>query len=210
MAMSTRLRRGASGEDGTRLLERVREVTRAYPNDRFAQLTLARAEATLGDVTQARALLEPYITAHPDDVEALYLTGLTYIREARDAKTEERVAERDERYSQARRYFVRAHRLDENHVPTLYRYAETFSGATQSASSAENTLNVLLLARQLAPQVQEIGINAAQALLAHGRAAEAVPILRVVAYDPHGGGTAEAAREMLAEAEAAATAPTAP
>lgn len=129
------------------------------------------------------------------------------------SKVRGQTAECDERYAQARRYFVRAHRLDENHVPTLYRYAETFSGATQTASTAENTLNVLLLARRLAPQVQEININAAQALMAFGRVADAVPILRMVAYDPHGGGGAEFARQLLAEAEVeggASSTPTAP
>lgn len=86
IALSTRLRRGASGEEGAELLERVRDISRSYPDDRFAQITLARAEATLGDVSQARALLGSYIAAYPDDVEALYLAGMTHVREARDFK----------------------------------------------------------------------------------------------------------------------------
>ncbi len=212
LPISTRVRRGVEGESGAEALERIRELVGLNPEDRFALITLARAEAMLGDIGRARLLLEPHIEANINDVEALYLLGFTYVRQARDAKDEGRTTERNELYAQARRYFVRAHRIDENHVPTLYRYAETFSGVAQSRAASENRLNIMLLARQLAPQVQEINLNAANLLMAHGRAAEAVPILRMVAYDPHAGSGAETARTLLGEAEAAAsaTASTAP
>lgn len=203
LPISTRVRRGASGEDATRLLSRVRELVGPAPEDRFALITLANAEATLGDISRARTLLEVHVEAYPNDVEALYLLGFTYVREARDAKSGDQARERSRLYAHARRYFVRAHRLDPNHVPTLCRYAETFSESAQTQVEAENTLNILLLARQLAPQVDEISINAASALMGHNRHAEAIPILRALAYDPHAGGNADTAQRMLNEAQAA-------
>jgi tetratricopeptide (TPR) repeat protein len=203
LAISTRIRRGLDGEEGAAALGRIRQLVGATPQDAFALLTLARAEATLGDISRARELLEPRVEADPTDVEALYLLGFTYVRQARDAKTDSQAQQRDQLYTQARRYFVRAHRLDENHVPTLVRYAETFSRTSQSPASAENTINILLLARELAPQVQEINLNAARMLMAQGRAREAVPILRAVAYDPHAGAGAETAQRMLQEAQTA-------
>jgi hypothetical protein len=70
-----------------------------------------------------------------------------------------------------------------------------------SQATYENYLNILLLARQLAPQVDEISLNAANALLSSSRTREAIPILRALAYDPHGGGAAETAQRLLTEAE---------
>jgi hypothetical protein len=87
-------------------------------------------------------------------------------------------------------------------VPTLVRYAETYSGESMNDATHENYVNILLLSRQLAPQVDEISLNAANMLLRTHRAREAIPILRALAYDPHAGGGAEVAQRLLAEAEA--------
>jgi thioredoxin-like negative regulator of GroEL len=125
--------------------------------------------------------------------------GLAYLREADDADGEGRSA----LLTQARRYLGRGYRIDGNHVPTLARYVETYSGEMMSDATYENYLNILLLARQLAPQVDEISLNAANVLMSRGRHREAIPILRSLAYDPHGGGAAETAQRQLAEAETA-------
>jgi hypothetical protein len=41
----------------------------------------------------------------------------------------------------------------------------------------------------------------AQMLIQRGRTAEAVPILRIIAYDPHGGEGAESARQLLTQVD---------
>jgi hypothetical protein len=200
MPLSARLTSGTiSDEDKTEVLARVRQLAGTAPGDDFALFTLARAEIRLGSPAAARSLLEPYLAAHADDRDALYLMGLAYLREAQDAEGDAR----SELLTQSRRYLSRAHRIDGNHVPTLARYAETYSGAAMTDTAYENYLNILLLARQLAPQVDEISLNAANVLLAGGRAREAIPILRALAYDPHAGGAAEAAQRLLTEAESA-------
>ena len=195
---STRLFNGnVADEDKAPLLARIRQLAGAEPYDEFALLTVARAEIRLGSPATGRALLEPYVTANPNNRDALYLMGLSYLREANDAEGD---AE-DALLAQARRYFSRGYRIDGNHVPTLARYAESYSGTAMSETTYENYLNILLLARQLAPQVDEISLNAANMLLASDRAREAIPILRALAYDPHAGGSAEVAQRLLAEAE---------
>lgn len=193
-----RLLQGVGDNEEQALLQQVRQLAGGQPNDRFATLTLARAEVTLGSRDAGRALLEPFLAANPNDVEGLYLMGLSYLRDADSAQGEQRT----QLLSQARRYFGRGYRQDGNDVPTLYRYTETYDGVMMNDATYDNYLNIMLLAHQLAPQVQQISINTASALMTKGRNAEAIPILRAIAYDPHAGGS-ETAQHMLAEAEAA-------
>lgn len=143
-------------------------------------------------------MLEPYLAANPESRDALYLLGLAYLREADEAEGDAQ----DALITQSRRYFSRGFRIDGNHVPTLARYAETFAGSSMSEATYENYANIMLLARQLAPQVDEISLNAANMLLAGDRVREAIPILRALAYDPHAGGSAEVAQRLLTQAEA--------
>lgn len=204
LPVMTRVRRGSLDDEASaQVLQRVRRSV-GSPQDGFATLALAETEATIGDVGAARGLLEPYIAANAGDVQAQYLMGFTYLREAREAHARGDAAARDTLYAQARRHFSRAYRIDANHVPTLYRYVETYSCQQLDDTTRENALNALLLARQLAPQIPEITFYAADWLLAVGRASEAIPMLRLIAYDPHGGSSADRAREKLAHAEAAA------
>jgi hypothetical protein len=198
LPLYARLRYGVREADQASVLARVRQLA-GGGGDHFALLTLARAEAALGETERARTLLAPHLEANPEDVEALYLMGSTYLRDAEDADGDQATALR----AQARRHFGRAYRIDANHVPSLYRYAESFQGERMDRATAENYLNVLLLAHQLAPQIDQISLNTASALMAHGRHAEAIPMLRVLAYDPHGGGSAERAQQLLSEAEGA-------
>lgn len=196
LPLYTSIRYGVGDTSRTEVLSRVRSLTEGQ-SDRFSSLTRAFAEIRLGETEQARAVLAPLIESNPDDVEALYLSGLSYLTDAEDAEGD---AERTLQ-SQARRLFGRAYQRNPNHVPSLYRYAQSFDGVMMDRPALENYLNVLMLANQLAPQIDEISINAAYALMANDRHAEAIPMLRAVAFDPHGGGNAEVARGMLEEAQ---------
>jgi hypothetical protein len=197
LPISTRVRRGVAQADAPALLARVRQLVGATPGDRFALMTLARAEATMGDSDRARALLGPYVQSNSTDIEALYLMGLSYVTDAEKVQGDARHAP----MTQARHYLVQANRLDDNNVAVLYRYAETFAESRLDETTFNNTINVLLLAHQLAPQISEIGFYAASALMSADRNAEAALILRPIAYDPHGGEAAHQALTMLQQAE---------
>lgn len=151
-----------------------------HPGDPMAQHARARAEIIRNAPAAARPILEEMLAANPQDVEAHYLMGLTYLRESEAGEREP--AERFEIAARGRPHFVRAFRIAPNHVPTLYAYAQTFGMPMQ-----DQTLEVLLQAQQLAPQVQEITFRTAVALMYSDAHEQAVPLLRAIAYNRHGG-----------------------
>jgi hypothetical protein len=174
-------------------LARIRREA-ARLGDPLAKRVLAEAEALHGDRAIAERLLGELLATSPNDVELLYLRGMVHIVAARDAEAEARTAQ----FRRARVWFSRAHRLDQNHYLTLYRYAQSFSDDPEFAS--ENNLNVLLLAHHLAPQVAEIRMNAAALLLMRREYAQAEALLMPLASTAHSGELADAARTMLERA----------
>ena len=73
--------------------------------------------------------------------------------------------------------------------------------------TSENTLNILLLANELAPQVAEVRMKAASVLLAQKKFAEAESMVLPLASDPHNARLAAAAQRLLAAARAKGAAP---
>lgn len=188
------LRAGIDEERGPDYLQRIRAAAARHQGDPFAGRVLAHAEALFGDGAVADRLLDPLLAAAPADAELLYIRGmrhLTAAEKAEDGESESRVA---------RSWFTRAHRADENHYQTLYRYGQSLRGDREFLS--ENNANVMLLAHQLAPQVSEITMNAAMLLIGRRQYAEAEGLLRPLAADPHDTGLAEAARRLIEQAQA--------
>ncbi|MBI1186334.1 MAG: hypothetical protein GC206_03245 [Alphaproteobacteria bacterium] len=192
-----RLRRGVQEDDRDALIEAVRRRA-SGSSDPFALRTLGRAEILAENFDAAQAALNTALTAAPDDVEALYLMGVAFAQQAANSGDSEALI------AESRRYFVRAFQIDPRHAPTLYRFAMTFW--RNDAPMPRERLDILVEAANLAPQVDEIGINAGIQLLSHGRRDEAIAVLRPIAYAPHGGSTSNAARAML-DALAPADAP---
>jgi hypothetical protein len=179
-------------EDEAALLARVRAAAAKHV-DAFASRILAQAEALHGDPAKADALLGPLLAAQPGDAELHYFKGMRHLRAARET------ADLDE-YRLARTSFARAHKADPNHWQTLLRYAEALRADERFVS--DNTINILLLASQLAPQTQEGTVNAAQLLIARKRWEEAEQLLLPLTGDPHQPGLAQAARSLLEVARA--------
>ena len=192
MLFEAALRLGLSDDEAPSYLERIRAAAARHPGDAFAQRVLAHAEALHGDGAVADRILDPLIAAAPGDVELMYFKGMRHLRAASDSDDDGRHG------SAARTWFTRAHRADENHFQTLYRYAEAMRG--QPGYVSENTENVLLLAHQLAPQVAEITMNAAIMLINRRKYAEAEALLRPLSVDPHNAGLAEAAKQLIERA----------
>jgi Flp pilus assembly protein TadD len=187
------LRAGINDERGPDYLQRIRAAAGRHPGDPLAARVLAHAEALFGEGAAADRLLEPLIAAAPNDAELLYIRGMRHLTAAEkgDWETESRAA---------RTWFTRAHRADENHYQTLYRYGQSLRG--DRAFLSENNANVMLLAHQLAPQVSEIRMNAAMLLISRRDFAQAEALLRPLAADPHDSGLADAARRLLEQAQA--------
>lgn len=185
--------RGSYGEAAD-LLNRVRRAATRY-NDPFARRVLAMAETYYGDGAVADRLLDALLQETPNDAELLYLKGVRHLRAGHyDA------ANRAAHYRRAQPFFVRAHRADERHYPTLYRYAESLSLEPNFLS--ENTTNVLLLANQIAPQVQDITLSVANLLLRRGEFTQAQALLAPLAANPHRGRVIQTAIRLHAKAVA--------
>jgi Flp pilus assembly protein TadD len=183
----------AGPADEAGLLAKVRTAAAAH-QDEFARRILAQAEALHGDPAKADALLAPLLAAHPADSELYYLKGMRHLRAGRESDDEEA------QFRLARTAFARAHKADPNHWQTLLRYAEALRANERFVS--DNTINILLLAQELAPQAQEATMNAAGLLVARKRWAEAERLLLPLTGDPHNPGLARAARRLLEQARA--------
>ncbi|MET3666259.1 hypothetical protein ABIC66_002878 [Caulobacter sp. 1776] len=182
------VKRGPPKALGEKLLKTVRDAAAKYPGDRLAVLTLARFEAGYGDIAVSNKLLDDWVTSHPDDAEALRLAGENRLAAAKNGADKALVAE-------AAKLFGRANKAAPDTYQTLYDFAKT--RMSEPGYPSDNTLNVLELTAQLAPQVQEIALTTGQALAARGRFDDAIRMLEPVANNPHGGKGAEAAATLL-------------
>ena len=171
----------------------IREKATRFPGDAFASRVLANAEINYGDPARASAALGDR-TALTGDAVRLYLAGLARLKLAERDPAQERALTLE-----ARRFFGDAHKADPNHYPTLYRYGQTFAS---DGTPSENTMNVMLLAQQLAPQVAEIRLNTAQTLIRRGSYGEAISMLQPLSNDPHNRDAAASARSLIEQATA--------
>jgi len=161
-----------------------------YPGERLAELVLARAELALGDPEKGRVLIDAFTGARPDDAEGLELAGLA--RLAAGDRDEDR---RATLYKEAGQLLGQAYKLDPTRYQTLYGYAR--SRSLDPKYPTPNVMAVLEEAQALAPQVSQITLATARAMMLRDRDDEAAALLGPVANSPHGGSEAARARAML-------------
>lgn len=209
LLLDVRIRLELSGDKAQqrRILTDKQKQWAVEPSDSFVQLLAARAEIAFGDAARGRELANAVAQSEPENAEAHYLVGLSLMEEGRKDETL-----RAQKFKEARPYFAKAFKRDPNHVGALY---QTGLSLMETGNMNENTANVFLLAHQLAPQVGEISISTASALVSLGKREEAIALLQPVANNPHGGKLSEQAQAMIdglqgvatSESEAAAPAP---
>ena len=174
----------------------VRQAAAKHPDDPLAQLALGHAELHFGEREKGEEVLQALVAARPDEVMALQLLAEDRLSRAGEAETPE---EAQALTREARGYLARANAVDGTNYATVALLARSRVGATGYPS--QNDLNTWIVAVQLAPQLSEVRIGAAQALMAVGRQPEAVILLRPVAASPHGGGAARVAARLIEAAE---------
>lgn len=187
---SLRMTRGLYEPEQKDFVAAVRAAAARYPGDRFAALTLARAEVEYGDQAAGDAVLDGLIAADASDSEALVIKALGLMRAGDDDTANYRKL-----YAQAGKLLAKANGLTPDDYRILYAFAET--RRTDPDYPSDNTLNVLMLAAELAPQVYGIRVEAARGLILRKRFDEAIEQLTPVANSPHAGGAADAARTLL-------------
>jgi hypothetical protein len=166
----------------------------ARSEDPFTLRALAEAEIVEGDRDAGERIVTRLLAAAPNDPELLYIRAMRHIAAGRALEGAERLAQ----FRLARPWLVRAHQADPNHVPTLYRYAQSFAGEPNFTSV--NNINIMLLAVELAPQVGEIRLAAGSMLLMRGEFEQAERILQSLASTAHRGRISERARELVQKA----------
>ncbi len=176
-----------------KLLALLRERAPKYPGDRLATLVLARAEFRLGDWNKGKALIEAWLVDNPKDPEALRLMGVSMIDKSHDDDLAGQVLV--DAYKAASKFLARSFAADKANYQTLYYFAQ--AQQTDRDFPSDNTLQVLDIAFNLAPQVDGVRLLYAQALVRRKEYDEAIVVLGPVANDPHGGGSASAAQDML-------------
>jgi hypothetical protein len=176
-------------------IERTRNIGARFPADPYAIRAVARADLLHGSPAAARTQLQPLLTTMPDDTEALYLMGQSYLVEARAGEP----AAFTQTASQGRRYFARAFRLNPADVATLYGYAETYSA--EPGPMPDGPLDVLTQAYLLAPEVMRLRLRLGSELMEAGRFGEAIPVLSVAAFAPHRNPMTRQARVLLEAAQ---------
>lgn len=189
------LKHGVSAKDAPALAITVRARAAKHPNDRLAEMTLARAELAAGNDAAAEALLQKRLAADPNDVEALELSAYKRLAEAEKAPARATASKRD-----AAGYLGRAYKLDPQRRQTLLGLALLREGAKDWPN--DNDLETLLAAHEAAPQVDFIRLKAAQALMARKSYKAAIRMLKPVANNPHGDAESEAAQALLKVAAA--------
>lgn len=177
----------------TQLLADVRSAAANWPRDSLALTALAQAELAWGDAAAGEAALTRVLEADPANVEALRLMAEARMKAGDDADDPER---RVTLYRQARAFLARAIAAD----PSDYRLFAALGRSRRGFPGYpdDNDLQTWRLAASLAPQVMSIRGEAGSVMFQQGRFDEAEVLLSPVANNPHGGGNAEQARELLA------------
>jgi tetratricopeptide (TPR) repeat protein len=191
------LRMDRLGPDGkAEALAQVRERAARYPGDAFAQVVLAKAEIQDEKWAAAEAAVASLVAADTPNTEALRLTAIARMHRADEDGVDP--AQKVAMYRDSQRLLARAVQAD----PTDYRIYLGLNEVRRIAPGypTDNDLNVLLAAEEYAPQVDQVRLLAAQALVNKGIYQQAIEILAPVASNPHGGERSRPARELLAEA----------
>lgn len=172
------------------LLAKVRAAAAKYPDDRLARLALARVETEFGDRTAGEVVLGRLLTANPQDAEALLVLANSRM-DLGDSDEDKR----EPLYREAGKLLGRAYQADPDRYQVLFGYIR--SRMVESSFPTDNDMQVMLTAHDLAPQVEEITLIAARALMRRKRFDEARGLLGPVANSPHGGEAAAQAKALL-------------
>ncbi|MBB4857038.1 Flp pilus assembly protein TadD [Novosphingobium chloroacetimidivorans] len=189
MPVHIRSQKGVAPEEAKQLLAQAREIAGRYPADAAVQTALAECEHDAGNDKEAIIAADAAIKLDPRQTNAYVQKGLSLFRQAADAKDAAAA------YSAARRPFVALNKIENDHPLPLIYYHRSY--AEQGEKPSTLAVNGLIRAVELAPFDLGLRMNLGMVLLHEGRGQDAAIILKPVAYNPHGGPMAEAARKVI-------------
>lgn len=201
LLIGQRLKVGVAEDKRDETAALVRRLAARHPDDTFAMLQLGHAELHFGDPAVGEAVLEKVLEREPENVEALQFMATRFIRLAEDDPDQTIPMLR-----RARTYLARAYAADPNAYYTLKMLAETREVAPDYP--VENDLVAWDRAFRLAPQLVDIRLGYANALMKVAEFDNAILMLEPLANAAHGGGGAQAATVLLDRARARQDPPT--
>ncbi|MET3666913.1 hypothetical protein [Caulobacter sp. 1776] len=166
-------RRGESDGQAAGYLKAIGKKAAKYPGDPLAIRTLAHAQQVFGDPSVAVELLKSADALNADPY-GQYLLGVSWFG----------VGKRDparltEAASEGKKALARALKLDPTFYPALYRYSRTLP------EGSDAVLDALVQAHLMAPQVDQIRVDAVIALLRKGEYDSAAALIKPLAQSPH-------------------------
>ena len=190
MPLQIRSQRGVDSEEAARILADARVIAAKYPDDPGAQAALSEAEFDAGNDAEAIAAADRAIARDPNRVNAYVQKGYAMFRQAQEA------ANMPVAFAAAMKPFQALNAIENDHpLPLIYYYR---SYVERGVEPPENARAALERASQLAPFDHGLQLNAAAMLIAEGKHAIARNFLAPVAANPHGGGAALQARQLMA------------
>jgi tetratricopeptide (TPR) repeat protein len=160
-------------------------------NDPFVQRTLAETEFDAKNDAASMAAADRTLALDPNNIMALVYKGRVYARQGN--------------WAEARRWFVKANRLDTNYALPLVLYYDSFVRAGQKPT--DPALKGLFRAAMIVPQDPSVRLRVVRALLVEGDVEGARTVLAPFAYAPHQN-AGSAPRRILKMLEAGADAKT--
>lgn len=195
MPLQIRSQRGVGAEEAGTLLGEVRLVASKYPGDPGVLTALAEAEYDAGHDAEAIAAADAALALDPSRANAYVQKGYALFRQAGEAEGDARTAA----YAAAIKPFMALNKLENDHpLPLIYFYRAQLE---RGIAPNENARAALERAAVLAPFDHGLQIEAGLMLLGEGNIAFARSILAPVAANPHGGGTAAKAKQLIAASE---------
>jgi hypothetical protein len=178
------------------LAAQLRQVEAHYPGDNLVESTLAEAELDADHAEAAKAATKRALVADPRDTGSMVLEGRAIEKMALAGD----IDQSPPLFDQARAEFVAANKLDTEDPEPLYEFYKSYLHERRRPNA--NAIAALHYASDLAPQDVGVRMNSAIAYLSENKLEEARATLTVVAYSPHAGRAADAARRMIADIDA--------
>lgn len=194
MPVRIRSRRGVNEEQAKAILVDARAVATRYPKDPAVLAALAEAEYDAGNDKEAIGAADAALSADPSEVNAYVQKGYALFRQAPDAEDQAAA------YKLARAPFVALNRRENDHPLSLVYYYRSF--IEQGIDPPPVALDGLERAAELAPFDLGLRMTLAMQQLKGGKRGPARHNLTPIAYNPHGGGMAAAAKRILARIDA--------
>ena len=188
----TRSKAGVDSSEAPSVLALAKKIADKYPGDVAVQLELAEAALDAKDSATALAAADRAIAIAPDTEKAYIFKGRAHMAMAKAAKSTDPAT-----WSEIRRLFVKANKLENDDAEPLMYHYKSFSEAGQTPTA--NSKIGLYHALDLLPDDPFLRVDVVFQHVLDGENKEAAALLAPIAYAPsHDNKLAQASSDLVA------------